>query len=126
MFLLVIAMGIFPLLFLTLVVLGVGVQWIQWAPPVVWNDRFGTSNGNGATAIVFDNSSLYVAGYVNVTVGVQVFDINTPVWYGETFLSRYDLDGHRAWTSMVSSNYSSIQSDPPPSTPGISIVVLVE
>ncbi len=117
---LVIVVGITPLLFFTATVLAVGVHWVAWQPLVLWNSRFGAGNGNGATAVAFNNSDLFVAGYLNLTAGAFHYSTN-PIWYGSTFLTKYDSTGQTIWTRTISNNFSSIQIYPPIPVSGIAV-----
>jgi len=104
-FLAVLVAGIAPLLVLTLIVTGTGFGLVEWQPPNIWTDQFGTpSSINEVTALTVDATSLYAAGYVGYSSSQYVHP--TPSYL---FLSRYDLSGRKVWTQQLGSlNFSEV------------------
>jgi len=105
-FLPVIIAGITPILVFTLLVTGIGLRAVEWQPPILWSDQFGTQGSevdNAVTAASADLSGVYAAGHVGLTLSM-VMNLSP----SNLFLSRYDPGGHQIWTRSFALPYDHV------------------
>jgi hypothetical protein len=87
----VLAAGVTPLILLGIIIFASTVGLVEWRPPVLWTDQFGTppaSSGVGSISVY--NGSFYVNGYLN----------NNGTG-GLPFIRKYNTDRAVAWTSDI-------------------------
>ncbi len=89
----VLVAGVIPFLVLALIVTGSGLGLVQWRPPTIWTDQFGTpgTNPNGVMGIAVSSTNVYAGGYLNAT----------DYFTGVPFVRSNDFGGRVLWSTDI-------------------------